>query len=320
METNDNAISFQIPVIIKANLEDGKRIVTVEASNESVDQEGDVVLQKALMSSSKSFIANGHLDIDHYSEIGPRIGITNPEWYIVGYPLDVYDGGNGRTFVKGQIRQATDGSFNPNRPYDMLWEGLTSNPPVNWYASIYGYPYQDATDEFSKSSKGPNGATRYLIKGINWTSLAFTRRPVNQALKGAARIMTARSLVKIIKEEEDCWTGGVTFELPRGGGPNDISPVKKGPDGFNMPSGPGSSMAVDGEKPLANSYGIPGEFMLSHVNHGHNCMKCGGMLKSVPTLNGWRNHFVKCCNMDTHMADVHAHACMYKSLICGYYP
>jgi len=315
METYEKAISFQLPVIIKANMEEGKRIVTVEASNESVDAEGDVVLQKALMGSAKSFVSNGHLDIDHYSEIGHRIGITNPEWYIVGRPLDVYDGGAGRTFVKGEIRQAQDGSFNPNRPYDMLWEGLTSKPPVAWYASIYGYPIESETDEFSKAETGPKGATRYLIKGIDWTSLAFTRRPVNQSLKGNARILTAKSLIKLIRDEEACWEGGLTFEfagVSREGGRTGSS-LTKGPDGFNTPSGPD---ALKQDK----SYGVPGELMLSHVMDGHNCMKCGGMLKAASTLQGWRTHFTKCKSMSPEMADIHAHAAMYKSLILGYYP
>ena len=285
-------------------------MLAVEASNESVDAEGDVVLQKALMGSAKSFVANGHLDIDHFSEIGHRFGITNPEWYIVGWPRDVYDGGAGKTFVKGEIRQSSDGSFDPKRPYDMLWEGLTSKPPVPWYASIYGYPYQEATEDFSKSGAGEKGATRYLIKGINWTSLAFTRRPVNQSLTGNARIVSAKSLIKMIKEEENCWTGGLTYEFPghpRGGEHNDVPAAVKGPDGFNTPA-------------LAESYGIPGELMLSHVMDGHNCAKCGGMLKVAATLQGWRNHFEKCMNMSKNMSEVHAHAAMYKALISGYWP
>ena len=77
----------EIPCIVKAKAStDGKRLVSVEASSEAVDSEGDVILQKALLDSSKSFVATGHIDIDHLSELGDRLGIANPTSYIIGRP------------------------------------------------------------------------------------------------------------------------------------------------------------------------------------------------------------------------------------------
>jgi len=323
MELYEKAITVSVPVVIKAVLEKGRRIVTVEASNESVDSEGDVILQKALLGSAKSFCDSGHLDIDHLSEIGHRIGIKNPEWYIVGRPLEAYDGGDGRTFVKGEIRQSDDGSFDPMRPYDMLWDGLTSTPPVVWYASIYGYPHEDQTiDCKTGQCKGESEASRYLIKGIDWTSLAFTRRPVNQALKGRATIVTAKALIKSIQDEYSCWVGGHIYEptikspptssiIPNGTDPEEMDDRDKAPVmRENREKGP--------EK--KTSYGIPGEFGaigMSHIMDGMNCMKCSGMLKAYPSLGAWRNHLIKCCGMPEGMADIGAHAAMYKHILTG---
>lgn len=307
MQSGDKAISFSLPAIIKARMEGERRIVTVEASNESKDSEGDIILQKALLDSADSFIKTGHLDIDHYSEIGHRIGIANPEWYIVGNPLEAYDGGDGRTFVKGEIRRAPDGSFNPGRPYDMLWEGLTSEPPVKWYASIFGYPIASETEDYSDRGESPEGATRFLVKGIHWTSLAFTRKPVNQALRGNAKIVSAKALIKSILEEQNCWEGGHLYES------------KKGP---NMPMGVGGpeGEAADGHhQPIMNGISVPGELALSHLMAGRDCPKCGYILRAAGSLNDWRKHFSQCAGMPEGLADICSHAAIYKHMLMGYY-
>jgi hypothetical protein len=194
----NHAIAVQVPVLIKARTEGSRRLVEVEASNETVDGEGDVILQSALLASAGSFIARGHLDIDHLSEIGGQLGIKNPAQYIVGRPTEVKDLGGGRTSVVGEISKATDGSHDPdNRRYDSFWDSLQATPATPWRASIYGYPNAgEIIDARVQKCAEVPGATRYVVKGIQWTSLAFTLHPVNDGLTGAARIVSAKALMK----------------------------------------------------------------------------------------------------------------------------
>lgn len=191
----DAAVVVSMPTIIKAHTDAaGRRIVEVEASSQEVDSEGDVILQQALMDSAQEFVATGCLDIDHLSEIGYQLGIPDPASYVVGRPLEVKDIGGGRTSVVGELRRSLDGRHDPTRHrYDDLWESLQSVPPVPWYASVYGFPKQDMVVNCAVEGKCEAGATRLLIKGLNWRSLAFTRRPVNQSLRGRARIITAKA-------------------------------------------------------------------------------------------------------------------------------
>ena len=79
-----DALCIDLPVLIKARTDGDRRLVEVEASNEEKDSERDIIKQAALLDDAASFVATGHLDIDHYSEIGERLGITNPTDYIVG--------------------------------------------------------------------------------------------------------------------------------------------------------------------------------------------------------------------------------------------
>lgn len=200
METDllDRAIVARIPALIKARPAEasGRRIVTVEASTEEKDLDKDIVLQQALTGSAATFIASGHLDLDHKSEIGHRMNppIADPLSYIVGRPLDVKAMPGGRTFVEGEISKAIDGSHDPRRSRaDEFWDSLLRDPPVMWYASIYGFPtdLDDCTRGFCPGMTD----TRFVVKAIDWRSLAFTRTPKNTALKSETRIVSAKAYV-----------------------------------------------------------------------------------------------------------------------------
>jgi hypothetical protein len=188
------AICIDIPVLIKAYSEGDRRLVEVEASNEAEDSEGDIIKQVALLDSAPSFIATGHLDIDHYSEIGERLGIANPADYIVGVPIEVKDFGKGRTGVRGELHKA-------GRPKaDELWSSLKADPPVRWRASIYGFPKAGMVEDCRVSKGGESGsARRFIVKGLHWRSLAFTRNPINDSITGAAHVVTAKSMIAIMK-------------------------------------------------------------------------------------------------------------------------
>ena len=192
----DRAIVARIPALVKARTPDGsgRRVVSVQASGEAVDTDGDIVLQKALIDGAPGFVAKGHLDLDHKSEFGERLGIPDPSSYIVGRPLSVQPAEGGDTFVEGEISRSRDGTYDPARNhYDEFWGSLMMDPPVQWYASIYGFPID--LDDCTKGGCSPTGATRFVIKAIDWRSLAFTRTPKNTALKGAARIVTAKAFL-----------------------------------------------------------------------------------------------------------------------------
>ncbi len=201
----EQSIIIDFPVMIKSNTSSGKRIVTLEASNELVDGEGDVILQKALMDSADTFIKTGHMDIDHLSEIGLSMGIENPSKYIVGIPLEVFDMGEHRTGVKAEIFQNPDGSSDPDKyQYDMLWHSLQLNPPVRWRASIYGFPKSGMVKDCSKVTCNSD-ATRFLVEGLDWRSLAFTKNPMNDHIKHAAKIVTAKSYADAYRQQNDEW-------------------------------------------------------------------------------------------------------------------
>jgi hypothetical protein len=190
----DDALILDLPVIIKSRTDDGRRLVEVEASNQEVDTEGDVVLQAALLDAAAAFIKSGHLDIDHISEVGERIGIANPTSYIVGVPIEVKDIGKGRTSVVGELHKPIEGKVSKA---DELWDSLQMDPPIRWRASIFGYPKAGGLIDcrFEKCKDAPS-AKRYVLKAMDWRSLAFTRNPVNDAIAGEARVVSAKAFIK----------------------------------------------------------------------------------------------------------------------------
>jgi hypothetical protein len=288
-----DAYIIPLEVTIKAIPDDGsgRRLVSVECSSEDVDDQGDVVLQKALMDSAGSFIKSGHLDLDHYSEIGHRLGLADPNSYIVGRPVEVNDLGNKRTGVVGEIMRSKDGTFDPSHnKYDGFWKTLQSSPPVHWSSSIYGYPsdIENCTEKACSS-----GATRYVVKAINWRSLAFTRKPVNTSLKGFAKIVTAKSFVDAVQKDM-------------------LSPFGLS-DQRNMAPQLDVPVAASASVPeVAPPYQFPPNTLdtlwgsyCRHIQNG--CPYC----KDGNSVMAFKDHFIICCGTSSETADVLAHALMY---------
>ena len=147
------------------------RFVYLEASNESVDYQGEVVLAKALEDSAGYFKQFGNLDIDHYTQTGPRLGIPNYELYEVGRPLDV-NVRDGRTFVKGQIYQ---GDGLAAQKANSFWSSLTeTSPPQRWYPSVGG-----SVIEKSLAIDPQTKAKRAIISKVRWSNIGFSKTPVN---------------------------------------------------------------------------------------------------------------------------------------------
>ena len=276
----DRAIVARIPVLVKARAPEahGRRIVEVESSTEEVDADGDVVMQDALLNSAQTFIATGHLDIDHKSEFGERLGIPDPASYIVGRPIDVKAMPYRRTFVEGEIRRSLDGSDDPVRNrYDEFWASLRSDPPVQWFASIYGFPTD--LDDCTRGACPGSRATRFVIKSIDWRSLAFTRMPTTTAIKGAARIVTAKAFLA------------------------DLVAAKAREMAAAMPPGP----------PVSALLAVPNT--MDDVYARADCLGC--RVQDAPSLVGYRRHFEKCVGMAPGCADLAAHATMYRRNLDG---
>ena len=276
----DRAIIARLPCIIKAMPMDttGRRIVEVECSTESVDYDGDIVMQSALLNAANDFVGFGHLDIDHLSEFGARMGIPDPSSYVVGRPMEVRDAGKGSTFVKGEISRASDGRFDPvqNR-YDEFWASLQREPPVVWFSSIYGFP-TDLDDCRNGTCK--SGATRYLIKALDWKSLAFTRTPKNTALSSPTRIVSAKSYLTEIAKAY-----GQQVFAPTA--PPTMQGMQTPPIGSQLPN------------------------TMADVWAHKACTNCG--VHGAPSLLGYRRHFTKCMGFPPGAADLFAHAVMHKT-------
>lgn len=280
----DRAIVARLPAVIKARPMDttGRRIVEVEASTETVDYDGDIILQSALLDAGREFVLNGHLDIDHLSEMGARMGIADPSSYVVGVPLDVGATDGKHTFVRGEISRSHDGRFDPVRNrYDAFWESLQRDPPVRWFSSIYGFP-KDLDD--CRGGTCANGATRFVVKSIDWRSLAFTRSPKNLALTEPTRIVSAKSyLVEIAKAY------GATPTAPE-----TMAGMQGPPAGLQLPN------------------------TMADVWARKSCAGCGA--DAMPSLTSYRGHFAKCLGFPPEASDVYAHAVMYRRMLVGQVP
>lgn len=274
---DEDALCIEIPVIIKAR--DDRRVVEVEASSQHCDGEGDVILQKALLDSADTFVKTGALDIEHLSEIGHRLGIRCPADYIVGIPLEVKDIGAGRTSVVGQLYKGREQA-------DSLWSAITAEPPVRYRASIYGFPKPGEVID-ARVAKGDDlhGASRYLVRGIDWRSLAFTRNPVNDSLRMSAHVVTAKSMIAIMKSRLAPGIEGVSTSEPASYAP----------------------MTADFILPPRNREELMGHHHY-HIVKGR-CPHAGGDIGN--SVYGFREHFMKCCGLPHHEADMRALALMH---------
>ncbi len=155
-------------------MEGGQRFIYLEASNEAVDQQDEIVLAKALADSADYFLRYGNLDIDHYTQIGPRMGIPNSASYEIGRPVDVQFS-DGKTLVKGLI---TSGTGAAALHANTFWESLTAiSPPQRWYPSVGGTVMgkEVRIDPETKEK-------RTVITKTRWNNIGFSKTPVNQAV------------------------------------------------------------------------------------------------------------------------------------------
>lgn len=154
--------------------EGGERILYIEASNEGIDYQNEVVLQKALTDSASYFLRHGNIDLSHYTIMGAKSGLANFMEYEIGKPVDVSTLG-GKTFVKGQLYQG-DSPMAKNA--DMVWNSLTrQQPPSRWYPSVGG-----AVLEKSVKTDPESGEKVAVVSSVRWSNIALDRCPVNRTV------------------------------------------------------------------------------------------------------------------------------------------
>lgn len=167
-------ISFDLMLKATPSSESGKRFIYFEASNEGVDQQGERVLAKALEESADFFLKFGNIDIDHYTILGPKIGMKDAMSYEIGRPVDVRIDGE-RTFVKAELYQGTGPLA---EQANMVWESMTAlNPPARWYPSVGGAVLAKSM-QIDPDTKNKVA----VIDKVRWSNVGLSRTPVNQHL------------------------------------------------------------------------------------------------------------------------------------------
>lgn len=156
------------------NEDGGRRYVFFEASNEDVDHQNEVVLQKALEQSSEYYLRHGNVDLSHYTLLGPKAGIQNFLEYEIGKPVAVRVDGK-HTFVKAELYQ---GDSPMARNANMVWDSLTKQvPPMRWYPSVGGQVLHKSVqfDPVTKSRVA-------VVERVRWNNTALDRCPVNKTV------------------------------------------------------------------------------------------------------------------------------------------
>lgn len=173
-------VSFDTMMKASPVEEGGERFIYVEASKESRDQQGEIVLAKALKESVDVFRKFGVVDLDHKSmpSVAKMYGISSPEEWIIGQPIEVRFQGD-TTFVKAHLRRGdTVLAERANR----VWDGLTKvSPPDRYYASVGGSVLgREIRIDPKTKERVP------VITKTRWNNLALSLNPVNPDLNPAS--------------------------------------------------------------------------------------------------------------------------------------
>lgn len=164
----------------RPSVEGSQRFIYCEASNEGLDQQGEVVAAKALADSAEYFKRYGNIDIEHYTMLGrPNPakgwpGIPNANLFEIGRPVDVRQVGKS-TFVKAEIFSGEGPAA--ERAND-FWSSLVDiRPAQRWYPSVGGAIDKKSTkiviDPTTKLRKA-------IVQKVLWSNIGFSKTPVNQ--------------------------------------------------------------------------------------------------------------------------------------------
>lgn len=177
----------------------GNYIFEVEASNENIDLQNQIVLQNALMKSKDNFLKKGVISWDHLHKQQDEKGniVSHPEM-VIGEPVDVWTDGKS-TFVKGIL-------YKSNKIARDLIQKLKDGS-TRIRASVGGI--------FPKIKKDNNDIE--CVTSVLWNDLALTVSPVNNSVGAAcfAKSLNANEFVDIYKSlsvgygtDSSTFTGG----------------------------------------------------------------------------------------------------------------
>lgn len=149
--------------------ENGNPIIYAEASNENLDQQEQIVLQRALLESKDYFLKNGVISYDHkHLRRDPSDPDWNPEKYIIGEPIAVEKRGT-KTFVKARL-------FQSNPIVKELVSKLKDG--AKYIRTSVGGLRPILAQEFDAKFKRPIEK----VVSVMWNELAITPRPVNDSM------------------------------------------------------------------------------------------------------------------------------------------
>lgn len=161
--------------------EHGNYVVWAEASNENLDFDEQVVMQRALLDSQDYFLKNGVISYDHrHLKASPGETDWNPEKYIIGEPMEVQRQG-GKTLVKAKLYRSS------NLAQEIVKKLESGSTRIK--TSVGGRKPQTETYWDPKLKKNIERVTSVL-----WDELAITPKPVNQTLEPIT--MTTAQFVK----------------------------------------------------------------------------------------------------------------------------
>lgn len=171
---------IQLDAFLKAtpSEEAGRRFLFLEASNEDVDHQNEITLQKALGESADYFLRHGNIDLSHYTILGPRSGLANFNDYEIGRPVAARVDGK-RTFVKAELYT---GESAQAKHATMVWDSMTRQKPASrWYPSVGGAVLAKSmrVDPVSKQKVA-------VIEKVRWNNIALDRCPVNKTVGEAS--------------------------------------------------------------------------------------------------------------------------------------
>lgn len=151
--------------------EGGDRFVFMEASKQTRDMQGEIVLAKALEASAEYYARYGNLDLDHKTQIGARQGIKDPYSYEIGRPVEVKCR-DGQTFVKAAIYA---GDTPVAAHANSYWDSVTKLVPAKrWFPSVGG-----AVMERGQTFDPVSQNVVPTIKAVRWTNIGLSATPVN---------------------------------------------------------------------------------------------------------------------------------------------
>lgn len=193
----------------------GNYIFEVEASNENLDLQNQIVLQNALLESKDNFIKYGVISNDHQHHKKDKNGnqITDTK-NIIGEPIDVRTDGR-TTCVIGKLYKDNDAAKD--------YIKMLKNGSTRVRASIGGIFPEVVADEVTGAEK---------VIHVLWNDLALTATPVNNTVGHATfvRSMDSAEFVKALSTgvgtDHSNFEGGRSF-IPENVGGNTLNTLEK---------------------------------------------------------------------------------------------